>query len=99
MDGFKKCTSRSAPSVCRFLQQNPPKPEVTGLVTSSARARRFGLAGAASIPFGQSPTCSHGGKGLRKNSSASFIRVSRQTAKEVRFKRPANQEAKPVPPP
>jgi hypothetical protein len=22
MDGFKKCTSRPAPSVCRFLQQN-----------------------------------------------------------------------------
>ncbi len=24
MDGFKKCTSRPAPSVCRFLQQNLP---------------------------------------------------------------------------
>jgi hypothetical protein len=22
IDGFKKCTSRPAPSVCRFLQQN-----------------------------------------------------------------------------
>ena len=34
-----------------------------------------------------------GSKGLRKNSSASFTRVSRQAAKEVRFKRPANHEA------
>jgi hypothetical protein len=24
MDGFKKCTSRPPPSVCRFLQQNLP---------------------------------------------------------------------------
>src|SRR5258707_3469989 len=28
MDGFKKCTSRPAPSVCRFLQQNLPTAEV-----------------------------------------------------------------------
>src|SRR5215211_6550423 len=28
MDGFKKCTSRPAPSVCRFLQQNRHKTDV-----------------------------------------------------------------------
>src|SRR5215211_3770268 len=28
MDGFKKCTSRPAPSVCRFLQQNRPKADI-----------------------------------------------------------------------
>jgi hypothetical protein len=28
MDGFKKCTSRPAPSVCRFLQQNLPGAEI-----------------------------------------------------------------------
>jgi hypothetical protein len=31
MDGFKKCTRRPAPSVCRFLQQNPPKAALCGL--------------------------------------------------------------------
>src|SRR6266404_8238288 len=29
MDSFKKCTSRPAPSICRFLQQNPPEADVT----------------------------------------------------------------------
>jgi hypothetical protein len=28
MDGFKKCTSRPAPSVCRFLQQNRQEADI-----------------------------------------------------------------------
>jgi len=29
IDGFKKCTSRPAPSACRFLQQNRHKADKT----------------------------------------------------------------------
>jgi len=41
MDGFKKCTSRPAPSVCRFLQQNRHK---TDIVSDIADVRCWGKA-------------------------------------------------------
>jgi hypothetical protein len=38
MDGFKKCTSRPAPSVCRFLQQNLPEADIVTLQASGQRS-------------------------------------------------------------
>jgi hypothetical protein len=42
MDGFKKCTSRPAPSVCRFLQQNRHE---TDMPTALRNVRSQGQSG------------------------------------------------------
>jgi hypothetical protein len=49
MDGFKKCTSRPAPSVCRFLQQNLPTTEVAQFFAQETAERPSDLADAMTL--------------------------------------------------
>src|SRR5258705_7747711 len=51
MDGFKKCTSRPAPSVCRFLQQNRRKADVH----RKADVRKTPTRDIARLPRGRAP--------------------------------------------
>jgi len=70
MDGFKKCTSRPAPSVCRFLQQNLPTADIgidkSAILTSSPVAKILvlsaslshrGVAASSTVNSVKSPTC------------------------------------------
>jgi hypothetical protein len=72
MDGFKKSTSRPAPSVCRFLQQNLPR---TDMVSRTCQVRNVPMSGSQSIYSITSSAVKSNSGGISTPSALAVLRL------------------------